>query len=122
MTFDAGALIALDRNDRGQWALLKALVEGGTVPVIPAPVVTQVWRSSKQANLARAIKNCRIESTDAELARSAGELCAAAGSSDVVDAIVIASASRRGDIVATSDADELLELASHVGHVAIVPV
>lgn len=118
-TLDSGALIALDRNDQRQWAMLKDAVHENIRPVIPAPVVAQVWRSSWQANLARVIKQCRVEVTDDELARAAGELLAAAGTDDAVDAIVIAGAARRGDIVVTSDVDDLGRLAAHVKGVTL---
>ena len=119
-TFDAGILIGLDRDDRALWARLRIINRRAVVPVIPAPVVTQVWRSPRQANLARALGHCRIEPTDAELARRAGELCGAAGSSDAVDAIVVASAARRGDTVFTSDPTDLRALSAHVRGVAVV--
>lgn len=114
LTLDAGALVALDRDDRLQWSRLRAAVAAQRLPVIPAPVLTQVWRSSRQANLARAVKLCRIEATDGYLARRAGELCAVSGTSDAVDAIVVASAARRRDTIITSDPDDIVVLLAHV--------
>lgn len=121
LTLDAGALVALDRNERREWARLDAAVVEGFHPVIPAPVVTQVWRSPRQANLARAIKLCKIESVDLDLARAAGELCAAAGTDDAVDALVVASAARRHDFVVTSDAKDIARLAAHARGVDLLP-
>lgn len=118
-TLDAGALIALERNEARVWARLKEAVRQTVRPVIPAPVLAQVWRSAQQANLARAIKQCRVEVTDNELARAAGELLAATGTDDAIDAIVIAGAARRGDIVVTSDVDDLGRLAAHVKGVTL---
>jgi hypothetical protein len=111
LTFDAGMLVALDRADRRQWARLRAAHREGIVPVVPAPVVTQVWRSARQANLARALNQCRVEHVDVSLAREAGALCAASGTHDAVDAIVVASAARRGSTVVTSDLVDLSRLA-----------
>ncbi|RIK10739.1 MAG: twitching motility protein PilT [Acidobacteria bacterium] len=125
LTLDAGALIAIDRNDRNDrniMALLKDFVERGVVPTIPAPVVAQAWRSSRQSNLARFIKLCRVEPTDLELARLAGELCRSADVADAIDAIVVASAARRGDLVATSDARHFRRMAAHVEGVVILNI
>lgn len=122
LTLDAGALVGIDRDDRRAWAVLKAAVAHQCRPVVPAPVVTEVWRSPLQANLARALKLCTIEPTDAELARAAGELLAATGGSDPVDAIVVASASRRGGAVLTADPTDLRRLASRTPSVSITPL
>jgi hypothetical protein len=120
ITFDAGPLVKLDRDDRREWARLHVLVCQQTLPVVPAPVVTQVWRSGRQANLSRALKHMRIEPVDDELARQAGELLAATGSRDAVDAIVVASAARRRDDVVTSDRMDIASLAAHVPGVNVV--
>lgn len=112
LTFDAGMLVALDRGDRRQWARLDAAERAGARPVVPSPVVTQVWRTSRQANLGRALKMCRIEAVDSDLARRAGELCAAARTRDAVDAIVVASAARRRSTVVTSDVGDIARLAA----------
>lgn len=122
LTFDAGMLVALDRGSRQQWARLRAAQREGILPVVPAPVVTQVWRSGRQANLGRALKACAVEPVDDDLARQAGELCAAAGTSDAVDAIVVASAARRASTIATSDLVDLARLAESAKGVELHPV
>lgn len=122
VTFDAGVLIALDRNSVVEWALLRRLGDRQVLPTVPAPVITEVWRSSRQANLARALKRCRVEDTDAKIAQAAGELCAASGTDDPVDAIVVASAAQRGDVIWTSDPDDLRRLAAHVDGVTVRPL
>jgi hypothetical protein len=122
VTFDAGVLVGLDRGDRAAWQVLGEAIARGVRPVVPAPVVTQAWRSPRQARLARALRDCRIEPTDDALARAAGQLCARADRHDAVDAIVVASAARRGDAVVTSDAGDIGALATHVEGVAVVSV
>jgi predicted nucleic acid-binding protein len=122
LIFDAGMLIALERGSRQQWARLRAAQREGIVPVIPAPVVTQVWRSARQANLGRALDACAVQPVDEDLAREAGELCASAGTSDTVDAIVVASAARRGSVIATSDLVDLARLAACTDDVELSPV
>lgn len=119
MTFDAGVLIALDRGDARMWLQIDEGFRLPTRPVVPAPVLAQVWRSGRQANLGRALAALVIEQTDDELARRAGELCAMAGTADAIDAIVVASAARRGDVVVTGDVLDLARLAAHTPNVAI---
>lgn len=122
MTLDAGALIAADRGERRTWAFIKAFVEDGRVPTIPSPVIIEAWRGGRQARLAGLIRDCRVDDLDEMRAKSAGELCGKAGSNDPVDAAVIESAARRGDLILTSDPDDLTALASFVSGVTIRPV
>jgi predicted nucleic acid-binding protein len=112
LTFDTGALVALDRGDRRQWARLREAQQKGIVPVIPSPVITQAWRSSRQANLGRALKLCAVEPVDEQLAKEAGQLCGTTRTRDAVDAIVVASAARRGSMIVTSDHTDLARLAA----------
>jgi hypothetical protein len=86
------------------------------VPTVPAPVVAQSWRgTSRQAQLARFLTGCFVESLDDDRARSASALAAQAAATDVVDARVVDGALRRGDLVVGSDHDDLLRIAAAVG-------
>jgi hypothetical protein len=122
LTFDAGALIAADRDDRGFWAHWAEAVSRGIVPVIPTTALSQAWRDPKQVRLARVVNACSVDPLDETLAKAAGELCAKAGVSDVVDASVVASAARRGDVVLTSDPGDLRRLASLTPGVTILKI
>ena len=108
-TLDSGALIAADRNDRRYWTAARSSEEMFTVPAI---VITEVWRGGRNANLARALNGCDLESLDVELAKAAGILCGRTGTADPVDALVVASAVRRGDDIITTDPDDLRALAA----------
>ncbi len=110
VTYDAGALIAAERNDRRLWALHRRALERGLVPTVPAGVLGQGWRGGPQAQMSRLLKGCRIEELDEPRARSAGAACAAARSSDVVGASVVVGAASRSDVVVTSDPDDLERL------------
>jgi hypothetical protein len=113
LTLDAGALIAFERNQRNIVSLIARAHEHGMSLAIPAGVVGQVWRDGRrQARLARllASRMTEIEALDDLRARSAGQLCGIAGTSDVVDASVVLCARERGHIVATSDAEDLRRL------------
>jgi hypothetical protein len=108
-------LIALDRDKREAWVALRRLVDRGDVPTVPTVVAAQAWRDGqRQARLAQALRACRPDELGEELARRAGELCGRAGIADVVDAVVVESAARRGDDVYTGDLAGLARLAEHV--------
>jgi len=121
LTLDTGALIAAERNDREFWAFFKEASEREVVPVIPAPVLAQAWRSPRQARLAQVVKACFVEPLEESLAKTAGELLGRAKVSDVVDAAVVAGAAGRGDVVLTSDPRDLRRLAAvAVGTVEVI--
>lgn len=119
---DAGALIALERGDRLVWAALASRAASGHPVVVPSTALAQVWRDgSRQARLARVLVGCEIAPFD-ELARSVGELCGRARTSDVCDAHVALVAARRRGALYTSDPLDLRRLLQKLGSdVAVIP-
>lgn len=115
LTYDTGALIAAERSDRRVWALHRRALERGIVPIVPAGVLAQGWRGGPPAQMSRVLSGCRIEAFDESRARSAGAACAVSGSSDVVDAAVVVGAAARGDIVVSSDPEDLRRLRIALG-------
>jgi predicted nucleic acid-binding protein len=109
--YDAGALVAADRNDRRMWAEHRVRLELGIVPTVPAPVVAQVSRSSKQAQLRRLLAGCEVAPFDERDAHAVGRLLAVSKTTDVVDAAVVQVAIRRRADIVTSDAADLSRLA-----------
>ncbi len=104
--YDAGALVAAERNDRAIWAEHRVRLESGLIPVVPAPVVAQVSRSKRQAQLRRFLRGCDIIDFREADAHAAGRLLARSKTSDVVDACVVALAmSNRAEIVTADRAD-----------------
>ena len=63
-----------------------------------------------------------VEPTDTELAKLAGEAAAAVKGATPIDALVMASAARRGDVVYTSDVDDLERLQAFFPSVRIFHV
>ena len=113
VTLDAGALIALDRDDRRVLALLARAQETSARVTIPATALAQAVRNSaRQARLARLVRQpaTDVVALDRVDATSVGRLLAAAGTADVVDAHVVLCARRTGQAVATSDAADLRHL------------
>lgn len=111
LVLDGAALIALDRNERSMWTRLKAARSSGHPPRTHAGVLGQVWRGGpRQARLAQALEGVDIAPVDEALGRAAGELLAASGLSDLIDAALVLL-SEDGDDIATSDIGDLQRLA-----------
>ncbi len=107
LVLDAGALIAIDRNDRRVAGLIALGRRAGADLVTVAPVVGQAWRDgARQARLAHALPMIEVLDVDRSSAQAAGEVLRESGGSDIVDALV-ALATRPGDQVLTSDPDDL---------------
>jgi len=112
VTYDAGALVAAERNDRRMWALHRRALERGLSPTLPAGVLGQAWRGGPQPQLSRLLAGCTIEDLTEVRSRAAGAACGRAASDDVIDATVVVGAVARGDIVVTSDPDDLAAIAA----------
>lgn len=113
--YDAGALVAAERNVRPLWALHDAALRRDVSPLVPAGVLAQVWRGGPQANLSRLLAGCTVTPLDESLARAAGTLCGQARTSDVVDASVVVLARVMASPVVTGDAADLRALAGAAG-------
>ena len=112
LVYDTGALIAAEANDRRMWALHARALQRGVLPVAPAGCIVEAWRGGRQANLARLLGGCEIESLTDENAKRAGTL--RRGTPDrvgPVDATVTETAIRRGGAVVTSDRGDVELLA-----------
>lgn len=123
VVYDAGVLVAADRNHRDVWADHRARLELGFAPVTTAPVVAQVSRSGQQAQLRRFLRGCDIVPFASDQAHEVGALLGAAGTADVVDAHLVLVAGASGATVLTSDEDDLSQLSNHLpSPVRILPV
>ena len=115
VTYDTGALIAADRNDRRMWALHAGFVALEISPTVPAPVLAEAWRGgSRQASLARLLALCTTEPLTDEQARAVGRLAARAGHDDIVDVTVVEGAIRRHHAVVTSNPTHIRKIADAV--------
>jgi predicted nucleic acid-binding protein len=112
-TFDAGGLIALDRNDRRVIALLARAAEIGAKVTVPATALAQAIRQpTRQARLSRLIRQpaTRVVALDGPDATRVGVLLATTGTSDIADAHVVLCARRNAEAIVTSDPEDLLRL------------
>lgn len=110
VVLDSGALIAIERGDREVAALVEAARRRGVRVVTSAGCVGQAWRGGpKQALLARLLQGIDERPLGPGSSRALGELCGRARIDDVIDAHV-ASLTRVGDVVVTSDTEDLKRL------------
>jgi predicted nucleic acid-binding protein len=115
VVYDAGALVAAERSDRTLWADHRARLEAGVVPVVPAPVVAQVSRSHRQAQLRRLLRGCDVLALDESTAHAVGALLGRSGTADIVDATVVTMAIAKQAQIVTSDRDDISRLANAAG-------
>lgn len=112
VTYDTGALVAAERNDRRMWALHAGFLAEEVLPAVPAPVLAEAWRGGpRQASLSRLLAMCAVEPMSEGQARSVGVLTGKAAHDDIVDVAVVEGAIRRGDAVVTSNEDHIRRVA-----------
>jgi len=122
VTLDAGALIALDRDDRRVIALLVRAAQSGRRVTVPAGALAQAVRQpERQVRLSRLVRQPTTDVVALDRVDSihVGRLLAASGTSDVVDAHVVICARRAAQPVVTSDAGDLSRLDPQLTVVAL---
>lgn len=116
VTYDTGALVAAERNDRAMWALHAGFLALEIVPTVPAPVLAEAWRGgSRQASLSRLLALCEVEALTEEQARRVGALAGKAAHADIVDVTAVEGAARRRDVVVTADDGHIRSIAKAAG-------
>ena len=117
VTYDTGALVAADCGERRQWARHRALPHRREVPVVPAPVLAQAWRSgSRRTLLSRLLTGCDTEDLDDARTRATGALAGRSATTDIVNARVVEGALRRRDLIISSDRGDLQAIAAAISH------
>ena len=124
VTYDTGALVAADRNDRHMWALHAGFLAEEVSPTVPAPVLAEAWRGgSRQANLARFLALCSLEPLSERHAKAVGVLAGKADHDDIVDVTVVEGAIRRHDAIVTSNRTHIRKITDAVrAKIAIEPI
>jgi predicted nucleic acid-binding protein len=121
ITFDTGALIALERRRQRMRQVIERALGTDQCITVPADVVGAWWRGRTD------VRDSILESVDVEplteaLAKTAGEALASVKSATLVDAIVMASAASRGDVVYSSDVEDLERLRRYFPGVRVLAV
>ena len=121
VTFDTGALIALERRSARARKILERATELKIRIHVPSAVITEWWRgrSDRRDDILLAL---RIEPLSERLSKLAGEALASVRGATAIDAIVMASAAQRGDIVYTSDVEDLQRLAAYFRAVRVLGI
>ena len=92
VVFDAGGLIALERNDRRVFSIIDTALEDGDRIIVPATALAQVIRNpARQVRLWRMIQFDKTEviPLDGSQAQAVGALLARTSTSDITDAHVV---------------------------------
>lgn len=116
IVYDAGALIAAERGRREFLVMHRECLAAEIDPIVPDVVLAQVWRGcAGQALLSRVLAGCDVTATGERTARAAGVACGRAGTSDIIDAVVVVTAVRLAAPVVTDDPTDLRRLADALG-------
>lgn len=123
LVLDAGAFVAVERDDRALIARLRVAQQHGVELRSNAIVVAQVWRDprGRQARLARLLRSVDVRPVDDEAGRAAGVLIGRADTQDPIDATLVLVA-QSGDRILTSDPQDIQRLISAAGRsVPVIP-
>lgn len=123
LTFDTGALIGLERRRHAIRRVFATAIEHNVPIVVPTVAIAEWWRrGAREKERTEILRAVRIEALEIHVARLAGIALGLVPSAGAIDAIVMASASLRGDTVYTSDPGDLAALRDGVPEFAGVQV
>lgn len=116
LILDAGAVLALARNDVNVRAIVSTAERAGAEVMIPAVVVAETsrGRGPRDARVNRALAAAgSYPASDEPAARTAGALLGAARSRETIDALVVAAAIHAGGgRILTTDPTDLGKLSA----------
>lgn len=115
VVYDAGPLIAAERNERRFWAEHRVRLELGIVPCVPSAVLAQVSRSPKQVQLHRLLRGCEVAALDQIEAHETGALLGKSRTTDISDAALVSLAAKTMADIVTSDRTDIERLVSATG-------
>ena len=121
LTFDTGMLIALERRRQRAWHVYRTAMNAKVRITVPTVVIAEWWRGRTDAR-EHVRSALLIEALSESLSRLAGEALVRIASAATVDAIVMASAASRGDVVYTSDFEDLKRLSPSFPSVRLLSV
>lgn len=109
ITLDTGALVAIERRKQRGTQLLELAKQRLAILAAPTSVIAEWWRGRTDVR-ERILDVVTVEPVSLVVAKAAGEALARVPGSTSVDAVVMAFAARRGDVVFTNDIDDLERL------------
>jgi len=117
LVYDSGALIAIDNpRDRSAANRHRRRLDRGRKVLVPTVVAAQVVRKpATQAGLMLALKGCELVPFTTAHHVPVGQLLAASGTADIVDAFVVLLAVRTGAGIVSADPDDIGHLLNCLG-------
>jgi hypothetical protein len=117
LVYGVGALRAAARGDRMFWAVHRAALAHGIVPVVPVAVIAEGFRTEARGDrIQDLLDGAEIELMGADGARRVGELAVKASTTDLIAASVAETAARRNCAVVASRQNALSAAAGLLGH------
>jgi predicted nucleic acid-binding protein len=121
LTFDTGVLVALERRQQRAADVFSTARARDRRITVPSAVITEWWRGRSDLR-EQFLQFVDVEPLTERLARLAGEALADVERATAIDAIVMASAAQRGDVVYTSDFDDLTQLSAFFPSVRVLRI
>jgi hypothetical protein len=117
IVYGVGALRAAARGDRVLWALHRAALAHGLVPVVTVGAVAEAFRTETRGDrLDALLAGTEVETLDRDGAQRVGELAARIGSADLVAAQTAEAAARRNAAVVNNRQAALRAASELLGH------
>jgi len=117
LVYGVGALHAAARGDRMMWALHRAALSNGIVPLISAVAVAEGYRTeARNDRVAELLDGTHIEAFSGEAAKRSGELAARCDTSELEVIAVVELADRRNCAVVAQRQAVLRNAAALLGH------
>jgi hypothetical protein len=117
LVYGVGALRAAARGDRMVWAVHRAALANGIVPVVPASAVAEAFRTEARGDrLDELLAGAEVEPMGDGEARRSGELAARADTTDLVAVATAEAAARRNCAVVASRQNALRGASGLLGH------
>ena len=123
LAYGAAAIVGLARGDRRLWALHRAALVRGLIPVTAAEAVAEAARTLHDGDpIEGVLAGLEVEVLDLERAVAVGAAAAAAGTDDLAGAALVELAARRNVAAVAERSHRLAEVASHLGHDLVLHV
>jgi hypothetical protein len=117
LVYGVGALRAAAHGDRMVWALHRAALTYGLVPVVTVGAVAEAYRTEARGDrLDALLAGVEVEPLGREAAQRTGEVAARAGTADLVAVSTAETAARRNAAVINSRQASLRAASAVLGH------
>lgn len=117
IVYGVGALRAAAHGDRMMWALHRAALTYGIVPVVTVGAVAEAYRTATRGDrLDALLAGAEVEPLGREGAQRTGELASRAGTADLVAVSTAETAARRNAAIVNTRQAALRAATSVLGH------